>query len=183
MNNKKNNRSRKIKNNKNINSKNKNKNYKKKTKSKTFRKEKSSKTIQTSCLYKTRFIKDEYKELKRDITTRFFEMLLCIKLFHWKTYNYGAHKATDEIYEKLNHHMDRFIEVLIGKNEKRINMMGTKSIKLHELKDASEMKKHVDVFISYLMSLDKKKLDPDLYNIRDDIVTDMNQFLYLLTFE
>jgi DNA-binding ferritin-like protein len=181
MNNKKNNKSRKIKNSKNINSKN--KNYKKKTKSKTFRKEKSSKTIQTSCLYKTRFIKDEHKELKREITTRFFEMLLCIKLFHWKTRNYGAHKATDEIYEKLNHHMDRFIEVLIGKNEKRINMMDTKSIKLHDLKDASDMKKHVDTFISYLMSLDKKKLDPDLYNIRDDIVTDMNQFLYLMTFE
>jgi len=57
-----------------------------------------------------------------------------------------------------------------------------KSIKLHSINDNDKMKIHVEKFIKYLMSLDKKKLDSDLYNIRDDIVTDLNQFLYLLTF-
>jgi DNA-binding ferritin-like protein len=151
-------------------------------KKKKIRKEKSSKTLKKSCKYKTKYVKDEYKDLKQQITTEFFEMLLCIKLFHWKTHNYGAHKATDEIYEKLNSHMDRFIEVIIGKNEKRINMKNVKSIKLHNISDNDILKIRVDKFIKYLMSLDKMKLDPDLYNIRDDIVTDLNQFLYLLTF-
>jgi DNA-binding ferritin-like protein len=154
----------------------------KKGKKKRFRKEKSSKSLKKSCKYKTKYIKDEYKDLKKQIVTEFFEMLLCIKLFHWKTHNYGAHKATDEIYEKLNSHMDRFIEVIIGKNEKRMHMESAKSIKLHSINDNDQMKIHVEKFIKYLMSLDKKKLDPDLYNIRDDIVTDLNQFLYLLTF-
>ena len=151
-------------------------------KKKKIRKEKSSKTLKKSCKYKTKYVKDEYKDLKQQITTEFFEMLLCIKLFHWKTHNYGAHKATDEIYEKLNSHMDRFIEVIIGKNEKRINMKNVKSIKLHDISDNDILKIRVEKFIKYLMSLDKMKLDPDLYNIRDDIVTDLNQFLYLLTF-
>lgn len=157
----------------------KNKTLKKK---KIFRKEKFSKSLKKSCKYKTKFIKDEYKDLKKQIITEFFEMILCIKLFHWKTYNYGAHKATDEIYEKLNSHMDKFIEVVIGKNEKRMNMENVKSIKLNDINDNDKMKIQVEKFIKYLMSLDKKKLDPDLYNIRDDIVTDLNQFLYLLTF-
>jgi predicted transcriptional regulator len=158
---------------------NKNKTLKKK---KRFRKEKSSKSLKKSCKYKTKYIKDEYKDLKKQIVIDFFEMLLCIKLFHWKTHNYGAHKATDEIYEKLNAHMDRFIEVIIGKNEKRINMENVKSIKFHDINDNDKMKIHVEKFIKKLMLLDNKKLDPDLYNIRDDIVTDLNQFLYLLTF-
>lgn len=151
-------------------------------KNKRFRKEKSSKSLKKSCKYKTKYIKDEYKELKEQIVTEFFEMLLCIKLFHWKTYNYGAHKATDEIYEKLNLHMDRFIEVIIGINEKRMHMENVKSIKLHFINDIDQMKTYVEKFIKYLMSLNKKKLSPDLCNIRDDIVTDLNHFLYLLTF-
>jgi DNA-binding ferritin-like protein len=53
----------------------------------------------------------------------FFEMLLMIKLFHWKTFNYALHKASDEIYEKINEHMDRFrfMEVLLGKSNIRMN--------------------------------------------------------------
>lgn len=159
-----------------------NKNNRTLKKKKVFRKEKSSKSLKKSCKYKTKYTKDKYKDLKKEIVLEFFEILLCIKLFHWKTYNYGAHKATDEIYEKLNSHMDRFVEVIIGKNERRLSMENVKSITLHNISDNDKMRIHVEKFISYLMTLDKKKLDPDLYNIRDDIVTDLNQFLYLLTF-
>ena len=43
---------------------NKNKTLKKK---KRFRKEKSSKSLKKSCKYKTKYIKDEYKDLKKQI--------------------------------------------------------------------------------------------------------------------
>jgi DNA-binding ferritin-like protein len=158
------------------------KNNKTLKKKKIFRKEKSSKSVKKSCKYKTKYIKDEFKDLKKQIIIEFFEMMLCIKLFHWKMYNYGAYKATDEIYEKLNSHMDRFIEVIIGKNERRINMENVKSILLHDINDNEKMRTQIEKFVKYLMSLDKKKLGSDLYNIRDDIVTDLNQFLYLLSF-
>lgn len=162
--------------------KNKNKNFTRKNKRTPFTKEKSSKTLKTNCKYKTKYVKDKYKDLKKEITVHFFQMLLCIKLFHWRTYSYGTHKATDELYEKLNSHMDRFIEVLIGKNERRIDLTKTKSIKLLDLNTTDMLQKYINQFIKYLFSLDKKNLGPDLYNIRDDIVTDLNQFLYLLTF-
>ena len=67
------------------------------------------------------------KNFHREITIKFLEMLLAIKLFHWKTTSYATHKATDELYTKLNENMDSFIEILLGKTESRINLLNQKS--------------------------------------------------------
>ena len=53
---------------------------------------------------------------QKEITVVFLEMLLMIKLYHWKTTSYATHKATDELYSKLNENIDSFIEVLLGKS-------------------------------------------------------------------
>ena len=49
------------------------------------------------------------------------EMLMTVKMYHWHTDSYAQHKATDELYERLNKHIDTFVEVLLGKSESRIN--------------------------------------------------------------
>jgi hypothetical protein len=38
----------------------------------------------------------------KQITVVFLEMLMMIKLFHWKTHSYATHKATDQLYDSLN---------------------------------------------------------------------------------
>ena len=48
-----------------------------------------------------------------EITHKFLEMLNTIKLFHWKTYSYATHKATDDLYAKLGDNIDKFIEFLL----------------------------------------------------------------------
>ena len=53
----------------------------------------------------------------KDVTLVFFEMLLMVKLFHWKTHSFARHKATDELYDSLNDHMDKFVEIMLGKDE------------------------------------------------------------------
>ena len=53
------------------------------------------------------------KKFQKEITVIFFEMLLMVKLFHWKTHSYATHKATDELYSKLNEDIDKFIEILL----------------------------------------------------------------------
>jgi hypothetical protein len=125
---------------------------------------------------------------QKEITVIFFEMLLMVKLFHWKTHSYATHKATDELYSKLNEHMDRFIEVLLGKSGSRIDLMSQKSIRLIDLASPDSLKREVDGFKGYLVGLDDNKAlksmsNSDLYNIRDEILGDLNQFLYLLTFK
>ena len=124
---------------------------------------------------------------QKEIAVIFLEMLLMVKLFHWKTSSYATHKATDELYTKLNANIDSFIEILLGKSGSRIDLMSNKSIKLVDLSSQEALKREIESFKSYLVSLDDNKAmrsmsNTDLYNIRDTILGDMNQFLYLLTF-
>ena len=129
---------------------------------------------------------------EREITIRFLEMLLMIKLYHWKTYSYATHKATDDLYSKLNENMDRFVEVLLGKVGNRIDLLKTKNIKLIDfdssMKDTDKVKNEIVRFKEYLVKLNSnpfmiKMSNTDLYNIRDEILADLNQFLYLFTFK
>jgi hypothetical protein len=128
------------------------------------------------------------RTFKKEITIIFFEMLLMVKLFHWKTYSYATHKATDELYSKLNDDIDKFIEILLGKTGSRIDLMGHKSISLIDLNSPDQLKSKIESFKSYLVGLTNNKglssmTNTDLLNIRDEILGDMNQFLYLLTFK
>jgi len=128
------------------------------------------------------------RNFQREITINFFEMLLLIKLFHWKTHSYATHKATDDLYSKFNEHMDKFIEVLLGKSGTRIDLMNKKQISLYDLNNQDELVSKVNSFKGYLVNLTNNKAmkvmtNTDLLNIRDEILGDMNQFLYLLSFK
>lgn len=127
-------------------------------------------------------------DFQKEISVKFLEMLLTLKLFHWKTTNYSTHKATDELYGKLNENMDEFIEVLLGKSGKRIDLVKHKNIKLIDLTSQKALESEVNKFKYYLVGLDNNKAlksmtNTDLYSIRDTILANMNQFLYLLSFK
>ena len=150
---------------------------------KTFKKKSIKKTGTRRNISNTSF-----PAFQKEITVVFLEMLLMVKLFHWKTTSYATHKATDELYTKLNENMDEFIEVLLGKTGLRTDLMSNKNIKLVDLSSIDSLKREVESFKDYLISLNdnttmKKMSNTDLYNIRDTILGDMNQFLYLLSFK
>ena len=122
---------------------------------------------------------------KSQIVQKFMELLTMIKLYHWKTHSYAQHKATDELYGKLNENIDKFVEVLLGKSKHRVNMLETK-MRMYDLEDKSELKEHIFEYRQFLIDMDRDfspKKDSDLFSIRDDILADLNQFLYLLTFD
>lgn len=129
-----------------------------------------------------------FSAFQKEITVVFLEMILMVKLFHWKTTSYATHKATDDLYTKLNANMDNFIEVLLGKTGLRTDLMGNKSIKLIDLSSVESFKREIEEFKGYLVGLNdnpsmKRMSNTDLYNIRDTILGDLNQLLYLLTFK
>uniref|UniRef100_A0A6C0ERV1 Uncharacterized protein n=1 Tax=viral metagenome TaxID=1070528 RepID=A0A6C0ERV1_9ZZZZ len=128
------------------------------------------------------------KQFEKEVTVVFLEMLLLVKLFHWKTHSYATHKATDELYTTLNENIDKFVEVLLGKTGSRINLLNQKTIKIEDLDSQDKLKQRVETFKSYLVGLTdnkaiKQMTNTDLLNIRDEILGDMNKFLYLLTFK
>jgi len=131
--------------------------------------------------------KRNLKKFKKEIVIKFLEMLNIVKIYHWKTYSYATHKATDELYERLNEHIDQFVEVLLGKDGSRVDLMKVKTLDIRDYNDILNFKKKINSYKLYLIGLNKNKvldskLDSDLFNIRDEILADLNQFLYLLTF-
>jgi len=128
------------------------------------------------------------KNLEQEIILTFLQTLNMIKLYHWKTYSYATHKATDELYSKLNDHMDSFVEIMLGKHGDRVNLTRVKSISLKDYTSVSDFKREILKFREFLISLTTNKsmenlANTDLYNVRDEILGDINQFLYLLTFK
>jgi len=120
---------------------------------------------------------------KSEIVETFIGMINTVKLYHWNTHSFSQHKATDELYERLNEHVDKFVEVLLGKKEDRIKQLSS-SIPLVNKHSKYDFKNKIYQYREYLINMDKcldKTRDTDLLNIRDEILGDINQFLYLLT--
>jgi hypothetical protein len=124
---------------------------------------------------------------QKDVTVKFLELLMMIKLFHWKTTSYATHKATDELYSKLNDDIDKFIEILLGKTGVKTNLLNKHTISLVDLSNKDQIVKKINMYKDYLIGLTHNSFmrsmsNTDLLNIRDEILGDLNRFLYLLTF-
>jgi len=134
---------------------------------------------------KNKSLTSSTKKTKTQIVPFFLEMLNVIKLFHWNTHSYSQHKATDELHERLGDHIDKIVEVLLGKENTRIHQV-EKHIRLYDFKSTADFKDRVFLYRQWLMDLDQlfsDKKDADLLNIRDEMVADINQFLYLLSLD
>lgn len=123
------------------------------------------------------------------IVIMFLQMLNTVKLYHWKTSSYAQHKATDELYGKLNESIDSFVEIMLGKNGgSRVNLTGTKSIPLMDYTNVSDFEKEVEIYKIFLIGMGNdnnfsSNVNTDLMNTRDEILGQLNQFTYLLTFK
>jgi DNA-binding ferritin-like protein len=122
---------------------------------------------------------------KSHIVAIFLEMINMVKLYHWKTRSYAQHKATDELYENLNEHVDTFIETLLGKDDSRIQFI-EKEIRVLDESQTNDFKTRIHEYRAFLINMNQyfdSRKDSDLLNIRDEILGNINQFLYLLTFD
>lgn len=129
---------------------------------------------------------NQYTQQK--IVTIFLQMLNTVKLYHWKTTSYSQHKATDELYSNLNENIDSFVEIMLGKKGDRVNLTGQKTLPLLDYTNLSDFKKEVEKYKTFLINMNKDAginitNNSDLLNVRDEILGNLNQFTYLLTFK
>jgi len=108
-----------------------------------------------------------------------------VKLYHWQTINYPRHIATNDLVTKLDANIDQFVEVYIGKYGRPKLSGKTSSIYLrnHSDEEATKMIQEVIDWMTIDLTSKLKKTDTDLLSIRDVIVADLNQTLYLFTLE
>ena len=119
-----------------------------------------------------------------NLVSTLLEMLMTVKMYHWRTASYAQHKATDELYEKLNKNIDTFVEVFLGKSESRIQEMDQR-LPLYNFHKEGEFKKKIYEYRRMLQDMNKTfspQTDSDLLTIRDELLINVNQFLYLMTF-
>lgn len=167
----------------------KNRIYKKTRENKETRKNKKTrenriKRKQPKSIKRVRFYENNLSNTKKsNIVKIFLEVINMIKLYHWKTHSYSEHKATDELYERITDNTDKFIEVLMGKDQSRIQMIETK-IDLIDPNRLTDFKDRIHKFREFLEDMNiyfDKRNDSDLLNIRDEMLSDVNQFLYLIS--
>jgi len=124
---------------------------------------------------------------EQTIVLTFIEMLNTIKLHHWKTMSYATHKATDDLYSKLNENIDTFVEIMLGKNGLRINLTNVQSNPIYDFSNSSDFLKKIEQYKHFLVNIDNtfspsKKEHTDILNVRDELLGNLNQFMYLMTF-
>ncbi len=106
-----------------------------------------------------------------------------IKLYHWQTMNYPRHIATNDLVTKLDTNIDQFVEVYIGRYGRPKLTGKSSSIHLRNFsdKEASTMIKEIVGWLERDLPKKIKRTDTDLLNIRDTIIADLNQTLYLFS--
>jgi hypothetical protein len=112
----------------------------------------------------------------------FFTMRDQIKLYHWQTVSYARHKATDEVIERLDKNIDRFTEVYIGKYDRpKIRTLTYTVEQLNDKKAMSYIHECIKILQGALMKGLTTEKDSDLFTIRDEMLADLNQLVYLFT--
>ncbi len=123
---------------------------------------------------------------EQNIVCMFLQMLNTVKLYHWKTSSHSQHKATDELYANLNTNIDSFVEIMLGKTGGRVDLTGQKTIPLLDYTNVSDFTKEIEKYKIFLLNMNMNVIsedNPDLMNVRDEILGNLNQFTYLLTFK
>lgn len=133
----------------------------------------------------------------------FFQIQNTIKFSHWRTKSYSEHKALDGFLESFLDNMDKFIEVWQGKYGRIDIPKKSVDMVVHKI-NGKDLVRYLDVLLGFfggeksgscnsfkisgnrdycgitIMDIIKSR-DSDLLNIRDEIMSSINQLKYLLT--
>lgn len=121
------------------------------------------------------------KELVEQLMQFFFKHEIKIKMYHFQTKQYGSHKTSDAYLAQYLLDVDRFMEVAQG----AFGIIETKKMKLEIMMESDEsIDHHLEKYIKFLKDLGKNLNDyPALINVKDDMLSNVQQFRYLLTFK
>ena len=115
------------------------------------------------------------------LVQHFLGFLNNLKVYHWQTTSYARHIASDNCFQKLQALIDQFVEVCTGKHGRKALLEDSKSKHSLELVHLTD-KSVVPFMTQFRMMLEHLEIaDSDLANIRDEMVAELNQCLYLFT--
>jgi len=115
-----------------------------------------------------------------DIVSSLLTIRNQIKVYHWQTKSFARHKGTDDLVTKLDEGIDEFVETYMGKYGRP---KVSKSIVLHNFSEsaARNFVAQQRVYLSNVLPRKLSREDTDLLNIRDTILGNLNQTLYMFS--
>jgi hypothetical protein len=111
-----------------------------------------------------------------EIVRFFFCLQLNLKIYHWNTTSYARHIASDELGGTLLPLVDKFIEVFIGKYKVKPVLNGIKISPEYSTEEGG--KKLLIHAQKYLEDLPSKVNAPEILNIKDEILGEIENTLY-----
>jgi hypothetical protein len=102
-----------------------------------------------------------------------------LRIWHWQTKMYSRHQAYGVTYNALGELIDAFMEAYMGKYGR---VEAPSSVPLENM--SNDVQPKIDEYIEMLIGLTEQldaRVDSDLLNIRDEMLSLMNKLKYLLT--
>lgn len=118
-----------------------------------------------------------------DIISNLNNLLLKVKIYHWTSDYFSIHKVTDKFLKTLSSLLDKFVEVYLGSTLENNNIVERnlknklKNIRIKPISKKNELIKDLNKNIKYLKLHDSSI---ELNAIRDEIVSELQKFKYLL---
>jgi hypothetical protein len=119
----------------------------------------------------------------QELVNFFFKLSNQIKLYHWNTKSYARHVASGSLFDHITDKSDKFIEVYQGRYGKQDVSVTLEIGEISEETAVTFLKKAVKYLEDIVDNGLVKETDTDLLNIRDDIMGDINQTIYLFSFK
>ena len=116
------------------------------------------------------------------------DYLASIKMYHWTTKSYQAHKSTDKLHGKLQALMDSYVETSLGHDicNKKTLKTAIKNIRVKTLHNNRDLHKHTRAYKGHMKSvrdeLEKNNAD-EIISIIDEIIAELDVLSYLNTLE
>ena len=109
-----------------------------------------------------------------------FTMLNQIKLFHWATKSYAAHKALGDLHDLLSDSVDDLVESYIGSAGKQsLGLFGVSTSATTDLKQTIPFLKEC---LTMLRRMRTEISRSELQNKIDEMLSSIDKTLYLLNF-
>jgi hypothetical protein len=125
------------------------------------------------------------------IMIKFLTIINQVKIYHWQTLMHPRHNATDKLYSELSDNIDKFIEILTGRQ-----IIQTKNIRfrillensntpiiLSNMEDSNgyQLIEYIKNFLESDEINNVIETSSDLGTIRDEMLTSVNQVGYLFS--
>ena len=117
-------------------------------------------------------------EVQREMVIGFYKWQLIIKSFHFMTKYVVRHEASDRYLKSFIEKYDKFVEVCMGHHGQIV--LGEFNINITIIND-DNIFDHIKEFNEVLLTLKNVYAEySDLLNIRDEMESDLHQFIYIL---